>query len=83
MRAKVPTGTHRRRAEAAEAALARATQALAELDKALTDPAVFTSNPGRAAQLGTQRTKAQSTLDAAEAEWIEAVEAYEAVKVDA
>src|SRR5207248_539354 len=33
-RAKVPTGPARRRAEAAEAALARATAALAEIDKA-------------------------------------------------
>jgi ATP-binding cassette subfamily F protein 3 len=82
-KAKTPTGTHRRRAEAAEAALARATAALAEIDKALTDPKVFTQNPGKAAELGRKREQAQAALDGAEQEWIEAVEAYEALKADA
>ncbi|MCI3133019.1 ABC-F family ATP-binding cassette domain-containing protein [Phenylobacterium aquaticum] len=77
---KVPTGTARRRAEQAEAALARATEAVSKLDEALTDPEVFAKNPGKAAYLGKQRTEAQAKLEAAEAEWLEAVEAYEAVK---
>jgi ATP-binding cassette subfamily F protein 3 len=80
---KVPTGTARRRAESAEAALARATAAVAELDKALTDPNIFGSSPTKVAELGRQRDKAQAALDAAEAEWLEAVEAYEALKSDA
>lgn len=79
---KVPTGTARRRAEAAEAALARATDALARIDKALTDPKVFTENPAKAADLGRQRETAQAALEAAELEWLEAVEAYEALKAD-
>jgi len=82
-KAKVPTGTARRRAESAEAALARATAALAEIDKALTDPKVFTQNPARAADLGRKREQAQAVLDAAEQEWLDAVEAYEALKTDA
>ncbi|MDP3853214.1 ABC-F family ATP-binding cassette domain-containing protein [Phenylobacterium sp.] len=82
-KAKVPTGTARRRAEAAEAALGRATQALAEIDKALTDPKVFAQDPAKAADLGRRRDQAQATLDAAELEWLEANEAYEAVKSDA
>jgi ATP-binding cassette subfamily F protein 3 len=82
-RPKVPTGSARRRAETAEAALARATQAVAELDKALTDPQVFAKNPAQAADLGRQRDAAQAKLEAAEAEWLEAVEAYEAMKADA
>ncbi|WP_309643455.1 ABC-F family ATP-binding cassette domain-containing protein [Phenylobacterium sp.] len=80
---KVPTGTARRRAEAAEAALSRASQALAEIDRALTDPKVFGANPAKAADLGRRRDQAQATLDAAELEWLEANEAYEAVKSDA
>ena len=80
---KVPTGTARRRAESAEAALARATSAVAELDKALTDPKVFIENPAKAAELGRKREQAQAALDKAEQEWLDAVEAYEAVKVDA
>jgi len=79
---KVPTGTARRRAEAAEAALARATEALARIDKALTDPKVFTENPAKAADLGRQRETAQAALEAAELEWLDAVEAYEALKAD-
>jgi ATP-binding cassette subfamily F protein 3 len=82
-RTKVPTGTARRRAESAEAALGRATAAVAELDKALTDPKVFTENPAKAADLGRKREQAQAALDKAEQEWLDAVEAYEAVKVDA
>jgi ATP-binding cassette, subfamily F, member 3 len=81
-RAKVPSGPARRRAETAEAAMARATQAVAELDKALTDPKVFADNPGKAAELGRKRDAAQKALDVAEAEWLEAVEAYEAIKGD-
>ena len=82
-RPKLPTGTARRRAESAEAALARATPAVAEIDKALLDPSVFAKNPGRAAELGRQRDAAQGKLEAAELEWIEAVEAYESMKSDA
>jgi ATP-binding cassette subfamily F protein 3 len=82
-RPKVPTGSARRRAESAEAALARATQAVAELDRALTDPQVFSKDPAKAAELGRRRDAAQVALDAAEAEWLDAVEAYEAMKADA
>ncbi|MGZ6038497.1 MAG: ATP-binding cassette domain-containing protein, partial [Phenylobacterium sp.] len=78
-RAKVPTGTARRRVEAAEAALARATTALAEIDAKLTDPDVFAKDPGKAADLGRRRDAAQSTIDAAEQEWLAAQEAYEAL----
>jgi ATP-binding cassette subfamily F protein 3 len=79
-RAKTPTGPARRRAEGAEAALAKATQALAEIDQALTDPAVFAKNPAKAAELGRRREAAQAALAAAETEWLEAVEAYEALR---
>jgi len=78
-RAKVPTGTARRRAEAAEAALARSSSALAEIDRKLTDPAVFAKDPGQAAELGRRRDAAQAAVDAAEAEWLAAQEAYEAL----
>ncbi|WP_374658104.1 ABC-F family ATP-binding cassette domain-containing protein [Phenylobacterium sp.] len=81
-KAKIPTGTARRRAEAAEAALARATDAVARIDKALTDPKIFTENPAKAAELGRQRETAQAALEAAELEWLDANEAYEALKAD-
>ncbi|WP_411287942.1 ABC-F family ATP-binding cassette domain-containing protein [Phenylobacterium sp.] len=80
VRTKTPSGPARRRAEAAEAALARASQALAVIDRALTDPATFAADPGKAAELGRRRAQAQAAVDTAEAEWLEAQEAYEAVK---
>ena len=77
---KAPTGNARRRAEAAEAALARATEAVAGIDAQLSDPTVFADGPEKAAALARRRIKAQADLEAAEAEWMEAVEAYEALK---
>jgi ATP-binding cassette subfamily F protein 3 len=81
-RPKVPTGPARRRAEASDAALARAAESLAAIDRELTDPAVFEKNPGRAADLGRRREAALKTVAAAEAEWLAAHDAYEAVKAD-
>ena len=40
-KAKAPTGNARRRVESAEAALSRATAAVTDIDKALTDPSIF------------------------------------------
>ena len=79
-RSRPPTGNARRKVEAAEAALERATARLAEIDAALADPATFSGDPRRAAELGRARTEAQASLDAAEQAWLEAVEAFEALK---
>jgi ATP-binding cassette subfamily F protein 3 len=76
---KVPTGPARRRAEAAEAALAKATEQVAAIDHALGDPATF-GDAAKAADLGRRRDAAQVALEAAEQEWISAQEAYEALK---
>ncbi len=80
---KIPSGPARRRAEAAEVVLARITDTVAKLDQALTDPAVFTKDPAKAADLGRQRQAAQAKLDQAEQEWLDAVEVYESVKENA
>ncbi|WP_394763963.1 ATP-binding cassette domain-containing protein, partial [Phenylobacterium sp.] len=82
-RPKIPTGTARRRTEAAEAALGRATAVLAEIDAKLLDPAVFTKDPAKAADLGRRRDAAQAAMDTAEQEWMAAQEAYEALTGDA
>ncbi len=79
-KSKAPSGNARRRAETAEAALAKATAALAEIDKALTDPAVFAKDPGKAAALGRQRDAAHDAVEAAELEWLDAQDAYELLK---
>ena len=77
---KAPTGSARRRAEAAEAALARATEELARIDAALTDPQVFAKDPAKAAELGRRRGAAHAAVEAAELEWLDAQEAYEALR---
>jgi ATP-binding cassette subfamily F protein 3 len=79
-RTKAPTGNARRRVEATEAAMERAAARLAELDAALADPATFSGDPRRAAELGKARSEAQAALDAAESAWLEAVEALEALR---
>ena len=79
-KAKVPTGSARRRAETAEAALAKANELVAVIDRSLTDPRTFASDPTKAADLGRRRDAAQAALDAAEREWIAAQEAYETLK---
>jgi ATP-binding cassette subfamily F protein 3 len=79
-RTRTPTGPARRRAESAEAALSRAAAALAEIDAALTDPDIFLDAPARAADLARHRVQAQEALHRAEAEWLEAAEAYEAAQ---
>ena len=78
-RAKLPTGTARRRVEAAEAALARVSTALAEIDQALLNPEPFTKEPAKAAELGRRRTAAETAVAVAEQEWLAAQEAYEAL----
>ena len=70
----------RRRAEAAEAALAKAMELVAMIDRTLSDPATFAGDAAKAAALGRRRQDAQAALEAAEREWIEAQEAYEALR---
>jgi ATP-binding cassette subfamily F protein 3 len=82
-RVKVPTGSARRRAENAEAALGRAMEELARIDSALTDSSVFAKDPAKAAELGRRRDAAEKTVEAAEAEWLAAQEAYEALRASA
>jgi ATP-binding cassette subfamily F protein 3 len=77
--AAAQAGPLKRKLEAAEAVLARETKAVAELDAILTDPALYTRDPARAAEVGRKRAKQQDALDRAEALWMAAAEAYEAV----
>ncbi|HEX3700049.1 MAG TPA: ABC-F family ATP-binding cassette domain-containing protein [Phenylobacterium sp.] len=80
---KAPSGNARRRVEAAEAALARAAQALEAIDAKLTHPRTFAGDPLGAAELGRKRAVAHAALEAAEQEWLEAQAAYETVKPSA
>ena len=76
---RTPTGPARRRAEAAEAALAGATRTLQEIDAALLDPKIF-ADPQKAADLARRRDAAQSAVGAAEEAWMAAAEALEAIQ---
>ena len=76
---RTPSGPARRRAEAAEAALARVTRTLEEIDAALQDPKTFADSQ-KTADLSRRREAAQSALAAAEQTWLEAAEALEAIR---
>ena len=64
--------------EAAEAQLAALNTEIAKLDKALSDPLLFTKDPAKGAAVSKKRAEAAKKLDAAEARWLSASEAYEA-----
>jgi ATP-binding cassette subfamily F protein 3 len=68
----------KRKLEAAEAALARETAAVAELDAALADPALYANGGAEAAKLSDRRTQLAERLHRAETAWMAAAEAYEA-----
>jgi ATP-binding cassette subfamily F protein 3 len=72
-------GPLKRKLEAAETKLAHAHAAIADIDRQLSDPAIFAKEPGKAAELAARREKTQARLDAAESEWMAAAEAYDSV----
>jgi ATP-binding cassette subfamily F protein 3 len=70
----------KRKLEAAEAALARETAAVAEIDACLADPKLYVRDPAEAARLTQRRARLAERLAQAETVWIQAAEAYEAVR---
>ena len=62
---------------AAENQVATLTAELAKLDKALSDPLLFSKDPGKAAAVSKKRADAARKLEAAEKSWVQASEAYE------
>ncbi len=73
----------KRAMEAAEKRMDTLTGKIAELDRALSDPALFARDPAGAVALGKARVEAADQLGMAEMAWMEAAEAYEAAKVEA
>ncbi len=65
--------------DAAEQKVARISKTLAEIDAALADPKNF-KRPSELAQLGRDRARNLENMAKAEAEWLEAAEAYEQAK---
>jgi ATP-binding cassette subfamily F protein 3 len=62
---------------AAESQIATLNAELAKLDKALSDPLLFTKDPAKAASVSKKRAEATRKLEAAEKTWLSASEAYE------
>ena len=66
---------------AAEHQIADLTTEIAKLDKALSDPLLFTRDPGKAAAVSKKRADASRKLAVAEKAWVAASEAYENANV--
>jgi ATP-binding cassette subfamily F protein 3 len=66
---------------AAESQIAALNLELAKLDKALSDPLLFTKDPAKATSVSKKRAEAARKLEAAEKAWIAASEAYESASV--
>ena len=73
----------RRAMEAAETGMTTLTRRLAELDAALSDPALFSRDPTHAVSLGKSRADAADALERSELAWMEAAERYEVAKAEA
>ncbi len=73
----------KRAVEQVEQQMERLSRSLAELDAQLADPALFTRDPGLAVKLGKERAAAADALAAAETEWMDRAEAYEAARAGA
>jgi ATP-binding cassette subfamily F protein 3 len=69
----------RRKVEMSEKEMNKATRLLAELDHALADPELY-KNPPKITELNARRERAQAAVERTEAEWMAAVEAYEAAQ---
>jgi ATP-binding cassette subfamily F protein 3 len=67
---------------AAEHQIAALNAEIAKLDNALSDPLLFSKDPGKAASVSKKRAEAQRKLDAAEKTWVAASENYEAAMAE-
>ncbi|MFD2236063.1 ABC-F family ATP-binding cassette domain-containing protein [Aureimonas populi] len=61
-----------------EIQMERLNKTIADLDAKLADPALYTSDPARAADLAKQKANAEKTLQKAEGEWMELTEEHDA-----
>ncbi len=72
---KASTYTLKQRLTAAESEMEQAQHALARIDAALADPALFARDAARGASLSRERAEAAGALERAEAAWMEVSEA--------
>jgi ATP-binding cassette subfamily F protein 3 len=66
----------------AESDVTKLTTALAKIDVALADSAIYTREPARAAELSKQRAEAASALASAEEKWLELSGEYESAMAE-
>ena len=68
--------------EAAESQIAALNADIVKLDKALSDPLLFTKDPAKGSAVSKKRADAARKLEAAEKSWIAAQEDYDAAMAD-
>ncbi len=71
------------RLDAAESQVATLNGELAKLDRALSDPLLFTKDPAKGSAVSKKRADAARKLAAAESQWLTMQEEYEAAMADA
>lgn len=72
----------KKKAETAERELEQHHAALKKLDKALSEPNLFTQNIDRATKLSKQRADVLAQIDSTETAWLEAQDAYETARAE-
>lgn len=72
----------RKKISALEIQMTRLQKTIAELDAQLADPALYTREASKAADLGKQKAHAARTLEKAEEEWLALTEEHEAAMAD-
>src|SRR5690606_8618252 len=72
----------KKKIDACDARIESLRMALAGLDSLLADPAVFTRDPAKGAELSKRRADTLKSIEAGEEEWLELSEQYEAAKAE-
>jgi len=67
---------------ALETQMSRLQQTIADLDGKLADPALYTKDPAKAADLAKQKANAERTLEKCEGEWLEFSAEHDAAMAD-
>ncbi|MBB3935142.1 ABC-F family ATP-binding cassette domain-containing protein [Aureimonas phyllosphaerae] len=65
-----------------EVQMSRLQATIKDLDEKLADPALYTRDPAKAADLGRQKSSAEKTLERCEAEWLEFTEEHDSAMAD-
>ncbi|WP_061932754.1 ABC-F family ATP-binding cassette domain-containing protein [Aureimonas sp. AU22] len=72
----------KKKISALEIQMSRLQATIKDLDEKLADPALYTKDPGKAAEFGRQKSAAEKTLEKCEAEWLQFTEEHDAAMAD-